>query len=117
MIACIRKGFVAYHGPDHTLTPAEQRLATYLKMTTWKTLTRLALNRVLLSSAMAESVLAHLRGSIMREHGLSLACVEGGCKVSPGSEAVFIESLESSVKSYAADEVFSWGNESLYIRN
>jgi len=89
----------------------------YLKTTMWKTLARLALDRALLSSALAESVLAHLRDSVMREHGLSLVCVEGGCKVSPDSEAVLIDRLESSVKSYAADEVFSWGNESLYIRN
>jgi SAM-dependent methyltransferase len=103
------KRFVAYRGREDTLMPAEQGLATCLRtMITWKTLTRLALNRVTLSRALAESVLTHLRDSVMHEHRVSLACVAGGGKTTFGSESVFIDALERPGKCLVVNLRHSW---------
>jgi len=103
------KRLKAFHGREDVLMPAEPSLSTYLKtMITWKTLTRLALNRLTLSRALAESVLTHLVDSVMREHHISLACIAGGGKTNIGSESVLIHALESSGKCLVVNLRASW---------
>jgi SAM-dependent methyltransferase len=102
-------GLVTYPVREAASVPAEHRAATYLEtMMTWKTLTRLAMNRVTLSRALGESVLTHLRDSVMREHRISLACVAGGGKTSPGSESVLIDALESSARCLVVNLRHAW---------